>query len=132
MINTDKLEIFGIPKWLVTSNKPGVENIVEKVNYLVVEKENNQSFLKEGATKTLLFKMLGAIQLTQNQIKCIAVKDDADLAQQLNKFDAKIVLLMGDFKPLKNTFITNHPSEVLQNPALKRIAWEVLKNIKNA
>ena len=140
MIATDTLEIFGIPKWLLKTDNTVNEipssqipsgNISKKsVFCLVVEKQTPQSFLEKGATQNLLFKMLGAIGLNPTDIHCIAVDDEKDLAQQLKNIQAKKLLLMGDFQSNKDAFITPHPSEILQKPELKRIAWEELKQLK--
>lgn len=173
----DKLEIFGIPNWLLKTDNSVNEvsspdaprgnvsatkeiakknprshaprgnastsketaprshasrgNVSKVVFCLVVEKKNEQSFLEKGATQDLLFKMLGAIGLTPTDIHCIAVADETDLKQQLKNIQAKKLLLMGDFQSNKDAFITPHPSEILQKPELKRIAWEELKQLEN-
>jgi DNA polymerase III psi subunit len=141
MINADSLEILGLPKWLLPSEQAVEAPISNKVSTpitqqkktikcLVVEKKNNNSFLAEGATKELLFKMLTAINLKQEDIFCLAVTDEQELQQQKENFIAQNVLLMGDFQAgANNTFITHHPSEILAKPELKRIVWETLKKV---
>lgn len=137
MITQDSLEILGIPNWLYSNTQEiekenEVEQQQKEYSLLIVEKENKNSFLVEGESRKLLLKMLTAIHLNENEVECISVVNEDDFKKQQENFIAKNYLLMGDFQPIDNTFITNHPSEVLQNPEFKRDVWEVLKKIKNA
>ncbi len=130
----DYLEALGVPKFLYTkptrTTKPNVQKI--RVKCLVIETRGMHSFCKVGKTQDFLLKMLSAIKIAKNDIKCVAI-DANDLDNILQQYDAKSVLLMSKnlFSDTKSHFHTHHPSEILANETLKRDAWETLKQLKN-
>ncbi len=133
MERTEYLEAFGVPEFLYTKPvgvaKPEIQKI--STQCLVIETQNPYSFCQAGATQDFLFKMLAAIGLEKQHIQCIAI-DATDLAQRLQQYDAKTVLLMGQglSSDAKVHFHPHHPSEILANETLKREAWEVLKQVQ--
>lgn len=126
------LEALGVPDFLYAEDNPEDLN-VQKINTqcLVIETQNSRSFCQAGKYEDFLLKMLGAIGLQQEDVKCISISTD-DLSRTLGRYNAKTVLLMSeDLKPSsKQHFVAYHPSEVLMNEQLKRETWEVLKKIK--
>ncbi len=126
------LEALGVPEFLYTQVEP--ENIDEqKINTqcLVIETQNSRSFCQPGKYQDFLLKMLGAIDLQQQDIHCISISAD-DLSRTLGQYNAKTVLLMSKgLNPSSDQhFVAHHPSEILMNEQLKREVWEVLKKIK--
>ncbi len=63
-----------------------------------------------------------AIGVDKSEIECVNIKAN-DLADTLDKYDAKAVLLMNkDLKPTaEKHFYCHHPSHILTNEPLKRV-----------
>lgn len=133
MTRAEYLEALNIPEFLYTKpvdvTKPNVQKT--RTQCLVVETQNTHSFCQVGAVQEFLFKMLGAIGLEKKHIHYITI-DATELDCTLKQYDAKTVLLMGKnlSSHIKSHFHTHHPSEILNNEALKREAWETLKQLE--
>lgn len=133
MMRFEYLEVLGVPAFLYTkpvnTTMPNIEKM--HVQCLVVETQNTHSFCQTGAVQELLFKMLGAIGLEKKHINYITT-DATKLDSTLKQYDAKTVLLMGKglSTHTKSHFHTHHPSEILNNAALKHEAWETLKQLE--
>ena len=98
---------------------------------LVVEVETQNSFCRPGQSYDFLEKMLGAIGLSMTDVKCVSATNQT-LSDVISKNPARTVLVMGGLTTLKldKVHVTHHPHEILNNPGLKREAWEVLKEVK--
>jgi len=129
-LRQDYLKTLGIPEFLYGINERDNATTVP-VGCLVIETEQEHSFCQSGQSYDLLEKMLGAIGLPMSDVKCVCATNTT-LPSVIKGNPAKAVLIMD--KGLKSTidhvFITYHPHEILSSPALKREAWEVLKEVK--
>lgn len=126
------LEEFGVPDFLYAQTQTQKTSAIKtNVKCLVVEIENPCSFCQVGKYQVFLFKMLATIGLKESDVKCISISVD-DLTRNLERYNAKAVLLMGKGFPTSSAthFNTHHPSEILTNTLLKREAWEVLKRVQ--
>jgi hypothetical protein len=129
-LRQDYLKTLGIPEFLYGTNES--DNVTtDRVECLVIETEQEHSFCHSGQSYDLLEKMLGAIGLPMSNVKCVRATSTT-LSSVVENNPAKAVLIMN--KELKTTidhaFTTCHPHEIVSNPALKREAWEVLKEVK--
>ncbi len=135
MLRAQYLDALGVPEFLyIQPNANNVGNPQDKkihTQCLVIETQNNRSFCQPGKTQDFLFKMLAAIDIKNDDIKCVSIDID-DLTHTLSQYNARTVLLMSKgLTPVLDThFATHHPSEILINQVLKREAWEVLKRMK--
>ena len=129
-LRNDYLEALDIPEFLYNKNNsiPKAEIIVQ---CLLVETSPEKSVCEPGDTKNLLVKMLSSIGLSLNNTTCVSIQS-GDLEESIKTHSAKVVLVMGESINSKsdNLFSTHHPRDILQNPALKREVWEVLKKVK--
>lgn len=129
-LRQDYLKALGIPEFLYGTNERD-NATTNRVECLVIETEQEHSFCQSGQSYDLLEKMLGAIGLPMSDVKC-ARATNTTLSSVIEGNPAKVVLIMD--KGLKSTidhaFTTYHPHEIVSNPALKREAWEVLKEVK--
>ncbi|OIR24099.1 hypothetical protein [Bathymodiolus thermophilus thioautotrophic gill symbiont] len=127
------LEAFDVPAFLYAERADAITASVQKIRVqcLVIEVPNAQSFCQAGKTQDFLLKMLSAIGLQKSDIKCISVENN-NLTHTLGQYDAKVVLSMSKGLALNanNHFVTHHPSDILTNDTLKREAWEVLKKVQ--
>ena len=126
------LEALGVPDFLhvqIQSEDMDTQKIATQC--LVIETSNPHSFCLNGKPRDFLLKMLGAINLTEEDIHCISINVD-DLSRTRSGYNAKTVLLMSEgLKPSSEQhFVAHHPSEILTNNQLKREVWEVLIEIK--
>jgi hypothetical protein len=129
-LRQDYLKALGIPEFLYAVNESnGVTTVIAKC--LVIETEQEHSFCQSGQSYDLLEKMLGAIGLLMSDVKCVRATKNT-LSSVIESNPAKAVLIMD--RTLKSTlehiFMTFHPYEIINNPALKREVWEVLKELK--
>ena len=126
----DYLEALDIPEFLYNKNDsiPRAEIIVQ---CLLVETSTEKSFCEPGDTKNLLVKMLSSIGLSLNNTTSISIQS-GELEKNIKSYPAKVVLVMGDSinSNSENLFFINQPRDILENPALKIEAWEVLKKVK--
>ena len=129
-LRNDYLEALNIPEFLYNKND-SIPRIEISVECLLVETSPEKSFCEPGDTKNLLAKMLSSIGLSLKDTTSISIKS-SDLEKSIKAHPAKIVLVMGELIKSKsdNLFSTHHPRDILQNPALKREVWEVLKKVK--
>lgn len=123
------LDALGMPEHL---QKPwGKVATVNKtmVKCLVVENQQNALFSKPGQIQDFLLKMLGAIGLESSDV---ALVNADDLDKTLMHYQADTILLTGDAITCErdNCFSMDHPSVILKEPALKRPAWEILKQLQ--
>ena len=97
----------------------------------MVETSPEKSFCEPGDTKNLLVKMLSSIGLSLNNTTSISIQS-GELEEKIKAYPAKVVLVMGDSinSNSDNLFFIHHPRDILENPALKREAWEVSKKVK--
>lgn len=102
-----------------------------KVRCLVVETECAESIRHSAAAQEFLYTMLLAIGLDKQDIICIQSSVN-QIPQDIGKYDAEVVLVMDDHISPTNSkmFTIPHPSDILKNEALKRTAWEALKQVK--
>ncbi|MDC0239439.1 hypothetical protein OAK82_03585 [Candidatus Thioglobus sp.] len=129
-LRNDYLEALDIPEFLYHKNDsiPRTEIIVQ---CLLVETSPEKSFCEPGDTKNLLVKMLSSIGLSLNNTTSISIQS-GELEKNIKAYPARVVLVMGDSinSNSDNLFFTHHPRDILENPALKREVWEVLKKVK--
>ncbi len=129
-LRNDYLEALDIPEFLYNKNNsiPRAEIIVQ---CLLVETSPEKSFCEPGDTKNLLVKMLSSIDLSLNNTTSISIQS-GELEKNIKDYPARVVLVMGGSINLNsdNLFFTHHPRDILENPALKREVWEVLKKVK--
>ena len=129
-LRNDYLEALDIPEFLYNKNDsiPRAELIVQ---CLLVETSPEKSFCEPGDTKNLLVKMLSSIGLSLNNTTSVLIHS-GDLEESIKNHPAYVVLVMGE--PINynsdNLFHTQHPRDILKNPALKREVWETLKKVK--
>ncbi len=127
------LNTLGIPEYLHVPRKPIdlPKTSPIKIRCLVVEIKNTHSICQPGVEQDFLYRMLGAIGVSQKDVICIEAQPD-NLSQEISKYNAKVVLLAGsDLSSVSiNSFVIHHPSGILKNDQLKREAWEVLKKVK--
>ena len=129
-LRNDYLEALDIPEFLYNKND-SIPRTKTSVQCLLVETSPERSFCEPGDTKNLLAKMLASIGVSLNNTTSISIQSD-DIEEGIKTNPARIVLVMGELINSKsdNLFSTHHPREILQNPALKREVWEVLKKVK--
>ena len=129
-LRNEYLEALDIPEFLYNKNDaiPRTEIIVQ---CLLIETSPEKSFCEPGDTKNLLAKMLASIGVSLNNTTSISIQSD-DIEEGIKTNPASIVLVMGESINSKsdNLFSTHHPRDILENPALKREVWEVLKKVK--
>ena len=129
-LRQDYLKTLGIPEFLYGTNEC-VNATTDRVGCLVIETEQEHSFCRSGQSYDLLEKMLGAIGLPMSDVVCVRATNTT-LSSVIEVNPSKVILIMD--KALKSTidhtFTTFHPHEIISNPALKREAWEVLKEVK--
>ena len=130
-IRQEYLKALGMPEFLYIESK-GDSAALTLTKCLVVEDADGASFTKSGQSYDLLEKMLGAIGLSMSDVKCVRASEHT-LSSVIKNNPAATILIMGEVlsSSLDHVFTTFHPHEILKNPALKRKAWEVLKEIKN-
>jgi hypothetical protein len=130
-LRQDYLKTLGIPEFLYAADERDNEITALATCLVVVESEQEHSFCQSGQSYDFLEKMLGAIGLSMSDVKCVSATNST-LSSVIEDNPAKAVLIMD--KALKSTigqtFTTCHPYEIISNPALKREAWEVLKEVK--
>ena len=102
-----------------------------KVRCLVVETECAESVQHSASAQEFLYTMLLAIGLDKKDIICIQSGAN-QILQDIGKYYPEVILVMdGRISPANNKMFTiPHPSDILKNEALKRVAWEVLKQVK--
>ena len=129
-LKNDYLEALNIPEFLYNKND-AIPRIKTSVQCLLVETSPESSFCEPGDSKNLLVKMLSSIGLSLNNTTSISIQSE-DLEENIKAHPARVVLVMGELINSKsdNLFSTHHPRDILENPALKREVWEVLKKVK--
>ncbi len=129
-LRQDYLKTLGIPEFLCLANEHD-KVTTTRVECLVIETEQEHSFCHSGQSHDLLEKMLSAIGLSMNDITCVCATNTT-LSSIIESNPSKAILIMDKTLKLtaENAFITFHPREIINNPALKRGAWEVLKEVK--
>ncbi|KAA0442852.1 MAG: hypothetical protein FXV80_04980 [Candidatus Thioglobus sp.] len=125
------LAAFGVPDFLYASLDKAKIAAKISTKCLIIESQKSNSFCQTGTERDFLLKILSAIGVDKSEIECVNIKAN-DLADTLDKYDAKAVLLMNeDLKPTaEKHFYCHHPSHILTNEPLKRAAWEVLKKVQ--
>ena len=129
-LRNDYLEALDIPEFLYNKND-SISKAEIIVQCLLVETSPEKSFCEPGDTKNLLVKMLSSIGLSSNNTTSISIQS-GDLEENIKSYPARVVLVMGESINSKsdNLFSTHHPRDILENRALKREVWEVLKKVK--
>ncbi len=129
-LRNDYLEALGIPEFLYNKND-SIQKTKISVQCLLVETNPEKSFCEPGDSKKLLEKMLSSIGLSLNNTVSISIQS-GDLEESIKNHPARVVLVMGESinSNSDNLFFTHHPRDILENPALKRAVWEVLKKVK--
>ena len=124
------LEALDIPEFLYIRNE-SIPRAKIGVQCLLVETSPERSFCEPGDTKNLLAKMLSSIGLSLNNTTSISIQS-GELEKNIKAYPARVVLVMGESinSNSDNLFSTRHPRDILENPSLKREAWEVLKKVK--
>ena len=129
-LRNDYLEALNIPEFLYNKND-STPRTKSRVQCLLVETSPEESFCEPGDSKNLLAKMLSSIGLSLNNTTSISIQSE-DLEENIKAHPTRVVLVMGDSinSNSDNLFSTHHPRDILENPALKREVWEVLKKVK--
>ena len=129
-LRNDYLEALDIPEFLYNKND-SISKAEIIVQCLLVETSPEKSFCEPGDTKNLLVKMLSSIGLSSNNTTSISIQS-GDLEENIKSYPARVVLVMGDSinSNSDNLFFTHHPRDIMENTALKREVWEVLKKVK--
>ena len=129
-LRNNYLEALNIPEFFYNRND-AIPRTKASVQCLLVETSPERSFCEPGDTKNLLAKMLSSIGLSLNNTISISIQSGA-LEKNIKAYPARVVLVMGDSinSNSDNLFFTRHPRDILENPALKREVWEVLKKVK--
>ena len=124
------LRALDIPDFLFSLCEEKVQT-GELIKCLVIEVETQSSFCQPGQSYDLLEKMLGAIELSMTDVKCVRANDQT-LSGVISQNPARSILIMGHLKTLisDRVHVTHHPHEILNNPYLKREVWEVLKKVR--
>ncbi len=131
-LRSQYLNALNIPEYLhVTKDKSGPSARLIDIKCLVVEAESSSSVCHSGAAQVFLYKMLSAIGLHEKEVICIQANAD-NFLQKVSKYSAQVTLLTdAQFKPTTGeAFNIHHPSDILKHEALKREAWEVLKQVQ--
>jgi len=119
------LRALDIPEFLTSAvaNK-------KSIKCLAIESRDEGSVCRPGQSYDLFEKMLAAIGLSMVDVHCLNVTNK-ELLGVIDANPAQVVLMMDRFPALGlgNSFNLHHPQEILNNPALKREAWEVLKKV---
>ena len=129
-LRNEYLEALDIPEFLYNKNE-SIPRAKIGVQCLLVETSPERSFCEPGDTKNLLAKMLSSIGLSLNNTTSISIQS-GELVENIKGYPARVVLVMGDSinSNSDNLFFIHHPRDILENPALKREVWEVLKKVK--
>jgi uracil-DNA glycosylase len=141
-------------KYAAGSGTNGVMVILNPPSLL--HREERSKYRRESAE--MLRKMLAAIGVdlaecyTTGLVKCETDEPgsttgamfsgcDPHLNAEIAEVTPRVIIVMGDIKPLKRTrdghcgiewFSVDHPITLLNNPDLKRRAWSTLKLVKEA
>jgi len=129
-LRQEHLRALGIPEFLYLVNEiTPVKQQLDKC--LVIETREEHSFCQSGQSYDLLEKMLGAIGLSMSDVKCVRATNST-LFSVIESNPAEAILIMDKAlkSTLDNVFMTFHPYDIINNSALKREAWEVLKELK--
>ena len=129
-LRNEYLEALDIPEFLYNKNEL-IPRAKIGVQCLLIETSPERSFCEPGETKNLLAKMLSSIGLSLNNTTSISIQS-SDLERSIKSHPARVILVMGESinSNSDNLFSTHHPRDILENPALKREVWEVLKKVK--
>lgn len=138
------LNTWGTPSW---PPSPFVSQGPEDARIVVVDSEGT---LFEGAPGSLLVKMLSAMHLAPSDVYICNASDNALLTRHILIHKPSVVLALGQqacrmltgrddlLTKIRGSFFqchdvpvmaTHHPAALLENPALKRQAWEDLKQV---
>lgn len=141
------LQLMGITPWQAVLPLPGAKQVVNveifaledsagaEIGYLMLD-QIGLAEAQEKEVRQLLTKMLAAIKLKGNFL----VKAEAlETLSQYLKQPKKVLLLMGsqtrlllmnaELTPATKKVSSYHPWELIQNPQLKRQAWNDLQQI---
>ncbi len=138
------LELWGTPSW---PPPPFVAQGPEDARIVIVDSEGT---FFDGASGSLLVKMLGAMHLSPSDVYICNTADNASLTRHIVAHKPSVVVALGEkaCRMLKGTdeplakirghffqchgvsvMATHHPSVLVKIPALKRQAWEDLKQV---
>jgi DNA polymerase len=138
------LESWGTPAW---PPPPFVAQGPEDARIAIVDSEGT---FFEGASGSLLVKMLGAMHLESSDVYICNTADNASLTRHILTHTPRVLVALGEkaCRMMKGTdeplakirghffqyhdvsvMATHHPSVLVKTPALKRQAWEDLKQV---
>ncbi len=138
------LDIWGTPSW---PPPPFVAQGPEDARIAIVDSEGT---FFEGEPGSLLVKMLGAMHLSASDVYICNTADNASFIRHVVAHKPSVVVALGEkaCRTLKGTdeplvkirghffqchgvsvMATHHPSVLVKIPALKRQAWEDLKQV---
>ena len=125
------LDTLGIPAYLYRQQAAS-ETPTKSIKCLVLEAHANDSFCQAGEAQDFLFKMLSAIGLNANEVALVNLQEN-NLDKVLADYQTQSILTMGCTIPKQSlpSFHTQHPGAILNQPELKREAWEVLKQLQS-
>ncbi|MCS5591637.1 MAG: hypothetical protein NZ775_03825 [Gammaproteobacteria bacterium] len=129
-VRQDYLRVLDIPEFLFSVTEVSPCNN-EPIKCLIIEARSKNSFCQPGQSYDLLEKMLGAIDLPMADVRCLCATDQT-LSEVIVENPARAILVMDQLATpkLEQLYATHHPQEILNNPTLKRGAWEVLKKVQ--
>jgi hypothetical protein len=125
-LRADYFEALGVVEFTRPTSKAPIKttkHTSQKCICLVLENSVTGACLVPSLARDFLFKMLSAIDLSQHDI-CI------DTLENLSKYEAQSVLFLTKKPSDLTRFSINHPNDILKNEALKREAWNTLKELK--
>ena len=138
------IETWGTPSW---PPPPFVAQGPEDARIVIVDSEGT---FFDGASGSLLVKMLGAMHLSSTDVYICNTADKASLTRHIVAHKPSVVVALGEkaSRMMKGTdeplakirghffkchgvsvMATHHPSVLVKIPALKRQTWEDLKQV---
>jgi DNA polymerase len=138
------IEMWGTSSW---PPPPFVAQGPEDAHIMIVDSEGT---FFDGASGSLLVKMLAAMHLSSTDVYICNTADKASLTRHIAVHTPSVVVALGEkaSRMMKGTdeplakvrgdffqchgvsvMATHHPSVLVKNPGLKRQAWEDLKQV---
>ena len=148
-VNISSQGLQTLEKWGTPSRRPPKFSGQGPLDAKIVLVDSEGGFF-DGASGQLLVKILSAMQLTPSSVFICNAENFEQLAFHVRKNHPKALIALGEKagQGLKNSkapletfrgsffnfcgvqvMATHHPSDLLKNPALKRAAWDDMKQV---